>query len=79
MAVVITNQVMAKVDGSAMFMGDNKTPIGGHILAHASTTRLYLKKGKGHCRKCKIYDSPCLPEQTCDFYLTEYGVSDGED
>ena len=44
-AVVITNQVVAQVDGASMFGGDNKKPIGGHIMAHASQTRLYFKKG----------------------------------
>lgn len=39
MAVVITNQVVAQVDGGAMFQADPKKPIGGHIMAHASTTR----------------------------------------
>lgn len=38
-AVVVTNQVVAQVDGSAMFAADAKKPIGGHIMAHASTTR----------------------------------------
>ena len=38
-AVVITNQVVAQVDGSAMFSADPKKPIGGNIMAHASTTR----------------------------------------
>lgn len=38
-AVVITNQVMSQVDGAAMFTGDAKKPIGGNIMAHASTTR----------------------------------------
>ncbi|KCZ73712.1 hypothetical protein H311_05330, partial [Anncaliia algerae PRA109] len=43
-AVVITNQVVATVDGAAaMFGADPKKPIGGHIMAHASTTRLYLR------------------------------------
>lgn len=39
-AVVITNQVVAQVDGAAMFAADPKKPIGGNIIAHASTTRL---------------------------------------
>jgi RecA/RadA recombinase len=34
-------------------------PIGGNIMAHASTTRLSLRKGRGTTRICKIYDSPC--------------------
>lgn len=38
-AVVITNQVVAQVDGAAMFAADPKKPIGGNIIAHASTTR----------------------------------------
>jgi len=44
-AVVITNLVMADPGGSVFAGADNKKPIGGHVLAHASTTRLYLKKG----------------------------------
>jgi hypothetical protein len=42
-----------------------------HIIAHASTTRLYLKKGKGETRVMKIYDSPNLPEvsNSCDTVL----------
>lgn len=59
-AVVITNQVVAKVDGSAMYGGPTVTPIGGNIIAHASTTRLFLKKGKGNNRICRVFDSPCL-------------------
>ena len=54
-------QVVAHVDGMS-FNPDPKKPIGGHIMAHASTTRLYLKKGKGETRVMKIYDSPNLPE-----------------
>jgi len=74
-AVVITNQVVAQVDGQAMF-GDNKKPIGGNIMAHASTTRLYLKKGRGESRICKIYDSPCLPEAEASFAITQQGITD---
>lgn len=77
-AVVITNQVVAQVDGgpSAMFNPDPKKPIGGNIIAHASTTRLSLKKGRGETRICKIYDSPCLPESDCMFAITEEGIND---
>ena len=35
------------MDGAAMFTADPKKPIGGNIMAHASTTRLYLRKGRG--------------------------------
>lgn len=79
-AVVITNQVVAQVDGgpSAMFNPDPKKPIGGNIIAHASTTRLSLKKGRAETRICKIYDSPCLPESDCMFAIKEDGIGDPE-
>lgn len=44
--VYITNHVMAD-PGNSMAHVDTKKPIGGHVLAHASTTRLYFRKGKG--------------------------------
>ncbi|KKA16872.1 DNA repair protein RAD51 [Rasamsonia emersonii CBS 393.64] len=77
-AVVITNQVVSQVDGgpSSMFNPDPKKPIGGNIIAHASTTRLSLKKGRGETRICKIYDSPCLPESDCMFAIREDGIGD---
>lgn len=78
-AVVITNQVVAQVDGSAgMFGGDNKKPIGGNIMAHSSTTRLSLRKGRGNTRVCKVYDSPCLPESEAMFAINEDGIGDAE-
>merc|ERR1712098_1015588 len=78
-AVMVTNQVVAQVDGAAMFSADPKKPIGGNIMAHASTTRLYLRKGRGEQRICKIYDSPCLPESECVYQLTDGGISDPKD
>jgi len=77
-AVVITNQVVAQVDGgpSAMFNPDPKKPIGGNIIAHASTTRISLKKGRGETRVAKIYDSPCLPESDTLFAINEDGIGD---
>merc|ERR1712169_134611 len=77
-AVVITNQVVAQVDGAAMFAADLKKPIGGNIMAHASTTRLYLRKGKGDARICKVYDSPCLPEADAQFTIQADGIGDGD-
>jgi meiotic recombination protein DMC1 len=38
------------------FQADPKKPIGGHILAHASTTRVMLRKGRAENRIAKIYD-----------------------
>nr|CAG4645640.1 EOG090X0906 [Lynceus sp. MCZ IZ 141354] len=75
-AVVITNQVVAQVDGGAVFNPDPKKPIGGNIMAHASTTRLYLRKGRGDTRICKVYDSPCLPESEAMFAILPDGIGD---
>lgn len=78
-AVVITNQVVASVDGAAsMFNSDPKKPIGGNIIAHASTTRLSLRKGRGNTRVCKIYDSPNLPESEAMFSINDDGIGDAE-
>lgn len=73
---MITNQVVAQVDGAAMFNPDPKKPIGGNIMAHASTTRLYLRKGRGETRMCKIYDSPNLPESEAMFAILGDGIGD---
>lgn len=76
-AVLITNQVVAQVDGMAsMYNPDPKKPIGGNIIAHSSTTRLMFKKGRAETRICKIYDSPCLPESECVFAIYEDGIGD---
>jgi RecA/RadA recombinase len=62
-----------------MFMADNKKPVGGHILAHASTTRLYLRKGRGETRVAKIYDSPDVMESECVYQITEGGINDAKE
>ena len=48
-------------------------------MAHASTTRLFLRKGRGENRVCKVYDSPCLPEAEATFSICETGIADGTD
>lgn len=78
-AVVITNQVVAQVDGGAFMGGDTKKPIGGHIIAHASTTRLYLRKGRGESRVLKVMDSPMLAEGEAIFAITNEGIDDYKD
>lgn len=76
-AVLMTNHVMADPGGGmSSFMGDTRKPIGGHVLAHAATTRLYFKKGKGEERICKIVDSPSIGEGSTIFTLTDQGISD---
>lgn len=72
-AVAVTNQVMAKPD---MFFGDPTTPIGGHIVGHAATFRIYLRKSKGGKRVGRLIDSPNLPEGEAIFKVIEEGVRD---
>lgn len=78
-AVVITNQVVAQVDGGAMFAVDPKKPIGGNIIAHASQTRLSFRKGRGDQRIAKVVDSPTLPESEATFSITEGGIADADE
>lgn len=75
LCVYVTNQVMAKPD---MFFGDPTQAIGGHIVAHASTFRVYLRKGKKGTRVAKLVDSPSMPESECGFYVDESGIKDVE-
>eukprot|EP00930_Biecheleria_cincta_P014598 TRINITY_DN12498_c0_g1_i1.p1 TRINITY_DN12498_c0_g1~~TRINITY_DN12498_c0_g1_i1.p1 ORF type:complete len:380 (-),score=91.85 TRINITY_DN12498_c0_g1_i1:152-1210(-) len=78
-AVVLTNQVMADPGGGCAFMPSLPKPIGGHILAHASTTRVMLRKGRGEQRIAKVFDSPSLPESECIFEIFGGGVRNGSD
>jgi len=71
--VVVTNQVMAQ---PGLLFGDPTEPIGGHILAHKSTFRVYLRRGKGEKRVAKLVDSPHLPDSECIFSITEDGIID---
>jgi len=71
--VYVTNQVMAKPD---MFFGDPTEAIGGHVVGHSSTFRIYLKKGKAGTRVAKLVDSPNLPEGSIQFKVTEKGIED---
>jgi DNA repair protein RAD51 len=77
-AVVLSNQVVANPDGMS-FAKDATKPIGGNIIAHASTTRLKFKKGRGDNRVCLIYDSPTLPESECAFSIGAAGIDNAKD
>ncbi len=72
-AVYITNQVM---DNPGLMFGDPTTPIGGHVLAHAATYRIYLRKGKEEKRIARLVDSPNLPEGECVFKVSAGGLGD---
>ncbi|XP_030196503.1 meiotic recombination protein DMC1/LIM15 homolog isoform X2 [Gadus morhua] len=78
-AVFVTNQMTADPGASMSFQADPKKPIGGHILAHASTTRISLRKGRGELRIAKIFDSPDMPENEATFAITPGGVSDAKE
>jgi DNA repair protein RadA len=76
-AVVVTNQVMSSPD--PYFCASNKkTAVGGHVLAHASTYRIFLKKS-GRNRVARMEDSPCHATREVLFTLTEKGVDDIHD
>ena len=72
-AIVVTNQVAAKPDA---FFGDPTRPIGGHIVGHTATFRVYLRKGKAGKRIARLIDSPNLPEGEAVFMVTEDGIKD---
>jgi DNA repair protein RadA len=71
--VYVTNQVMSKPD---MFFGDPTQAIGGHVVAHASTFRIYLRKGKKGSRVAKLIDAPNLADGECNFIVEESGFKD---
>jgi DNA repair protein RadA len=71
--ILVTNQVMSKPDS---LWGDPTRAIGGHIVGHASTFRLYLRKSKGGRRIARLVDSPNLPEGEAVFTVTAEGLSD---
>jgi len=69
--VAVTNQVSAKPDA---FFGDPTRAIGGHVLGHSSTFRIYLRKSKGNRRIARLIDSPNLPEGEAVFSIMEEGI-----
>lgn len=73
LCVYVTNQVMARPD---VFFGDPTQAIGGHIVAHTSTYRVYLRKGKKGSRVARLVDSPNMPEADAAFVVRETGFED---
>jgi DNA repair protein RadA len=74
-AVLVTNQVMSN---PAQMFGDPTTPIGGNIVGHASTYRIYLRRGKKDSRVAKLIDSPSLPDGETVFMVETLGLKDIE-
>ena len=77
-AAVVTNQVMSKPDD---FFGFGAYPVGGHIVAHRSHSRIFLRKaagGKGN-RVARLVVSLDRPEGECIFRIAEEGIMDAEE
>ncbi len=72
-AIFITNQVQARPDA---FFGSPTKAVGGHVLGHASTYRIWLKKGLAGKRIARLVDSPHLPEGEAVFKVTTDGIVD---
>jgi DNA repair protein RadA len=72
-AVYITNQVMSRPD---VMFGDPTAAVGGHIIGHVATYRIYLRKGRKRSRVAKLVDSPSLPEGEASFEITSNGIAD---
>jgi DNA repair protein RAD51 len=62
-----------------MSFGPNIKPIGGNIMAHATTTRLWIKKGRGETRIAKVMASPSLAEREATFGIGPEGVCDAKE
>jgi len=68
---LVTNQVLSN---PAVFFGDPTKPIGGNIVGHTATFRVYLRKSKGGKRIARLVDSPNLPEGEAAFMVEESGL-----
>lgn len=73
LAVFVTNHVQSDPNS---FFGDPTKPIGGHVLGHAATCRVYIRKSKKNTRKASLVDHPALPPETAQFRIVEEGVRD---
>jgi len=71
--VYVTNQVMSKPD---QFFGDPTEAIGGHVVGHNSTFRIYLRRGKKNTRVAKLVDSPNLPDGEAIFMVEEFKLNE---
>jgi DNA repair protein RadA len=73
---LVTNQVLSSPD---VVFGESVRPIGGHIVAHTSHSRIFLRKARrGPVRIARLVSSPYLPEGECVFRITENGIEDVE-
>lgn len=79
-ACLITNQMVDEVSSLHQSSGSKSSPVGGHVLAHASTSRIYLSRSsslrEATDRVCRITKSPYLPEEETVFSITDFGIRD---
>lgn len=75
-AVIVTNQVMARPD---IFYGDPTQAVGGHVLYHVPGIRVQLRKSRGNKRIARLVDAPHLPEGEAVFAITDSGIRDAEE
>ena len=75
-SVVLTNQVLSTPD---TMYGDPNKPTGGHVMAHACTHRVFLRKGRQNTRLARVIDSPSLPEEKIRFAITAAGIVDPDE
>jgi len=71
---VVTNQVLTNV---GQMFGDATKPVGGNIVGHTSTYRLYLRKGKAGKKVARMIDSPENPDEEAIYTLGQEGIRDG--
>jgi DNA repair protein RadA len=60
----------------AQLFGDPTTAVGGNIVGHSSTYRMYFRRGKKDSRVAKLIDSPNLPDNEAVFMITTEGLKD---
>ncbi len=75
LVVYVTNQVMDRPD---ILFGDPTAAVGGNIVAHQATYRLYLRRSKETRRIAKLVDSPNLPDGEALFASLPEGIRDAE-
>ena len=75
LAVFVTNQVQSRPD---IFFGDPTRPVGGNIVGHSATARIYLRKSKANTRVANLVDHPGLPPESATFRIVEDGIRDAE-
>lgn len=75
MAVIVTNHVQSNPDSLYSPYPD---PLGGHVMAHSGTYRIYLKQS-GYNIMAKIVGSPCHAKKEVVFRIGDKGVEDRDD